>query len=162
MVNFRDVKVIKNNLAGMFEEKETTTVRNKETGMDEQVPLGKLLEEKVDDYINSIQPYLEPGLDEGTLALPSSNRMEPEVYSMIKKKIEGMKEIYSQIAGIQMMRYYNDFYKNKPEIKSYDFSKVMKDVIKKNRGKFMVKVGFLNLAKVAGDQLMNIMKAMNE
>ena len=52
-----------------------------------------------------------------------------------------MCETYTKIAKLQLKRYYEGRFDKQPDIKSYDFTKVMKDVIVANIDATLVRMG---------------------
>ena len=180
--NFRQYKGIMDYLEGMFDEKTVTEVevedketeeeKGKEKGKEKdkdkdkdkekkktktrKVALGVLFKEKYEAYIAAYSKYADP----------VNSGLAMDVSADIKKEVEEKKDelaaIHAEIAKIQVKKFYEAFYSRKPEIKSYDFSKIMKDVIKANWFNFVfMKVGVGNLVSMAGQSVADIFKALN-
>ena len=155
LLNFKDSEQISVFLEGMFNEKTTTKVE--EDGKTKEVALGELFKEKYQSYIAAYSEYQDPKNSAIRDDAP------PEIKKEIDKKQDELVKIHIEIATIQLKKFYNGFYSRRPEIKSYDFSKVMKDVIKANWFNFAFKkVGVGNLVSLAGVSITEIFKALSK
>ena len=106
--------------------------------------LGEVFEEKLDEYIKEFKKHADPN----TGRFPDG--ASPELKKKYITMQDELRDIHAKIAKIQLKRFYDGFYGTKPEIKSYDFSKVMKDVIKANMSSYIGNVGMGNLMSMAG------------
>lgn len=118
--------------------------------------MGELFKEKYQSYIAAYSEYQDPNNSAIRADAPLEIKRE------IDRKQEELVKIHIEIATIQLKKFYDGFYSRRPEIKSYDFSKVMKDVIKANWFNFAFKkVGVGNLASLAGVSIAEIFKAIS-
>ena len=155
LLNFKDSEQISVFLEGMFNEKTMTKVE--EDGKTKEVALGELFKEKYQSYIAAYSEYQDPNNSAIRADAPLEIKRE------IDRKQEELVKIHIEIATIQLKKFYDGFYSRRPEIKSYDFSKVMKDVIKANWFNFAFKkVGVGNLVSLAGVSISEIFKAISK
>ncbi|MBQ1548548.1 MAG: hypothetical protein IIZ61_09170 [Lachnospiraceae bacterium] len=75
-----------------------------------------------------------------------------------EKKKQKVIDAHVEIIKIELKDYYEGHYARKPDVKSYDFSKVMLDVVKANPLTFIMNVGAGNLAKQFGQGMFAMMK----
>ena len=137
--NLKQIDQIKEkDLGGMIREK------TKAENVEGDKTLGEVFEEKLDEYIKEFKKHADPN----TGRFPDG--ASPELKKKYITMQDELRDIHAKIAKIQLKRFYDGFYGTKPEIKSYDFSKVMKDVIKANMSSYIGNVGMGNLMSMAG------------
>lgn len=135
------IEHLKHGLRNTFMEKTTTKVMD-ENGQEVERPLGELLEEKYTAFINDFKQYGgNVGLKDDT---PMSVRKE------FTRRSQELIDIHSQIAKVAIKRYVDGRFDRKVDVKSYGFTKIMKNVIKANFFKYGMNVGLGNLAEITG------------
>ena len=73
-----------------------------------------------------------------------------------------MLETYTKIATLQLKRFYEGRFDRQPDIKSFDFMKVMKDVLCDNINETMARMGINVFLRVAVVGAINAAKMMGK
>lgn len=137
--NFHQTEEFEKRLANMFEEQTTTTV-TAENGEEKEITLGELFKKQFDDYtkLGYEYRYFDKKNNPGWGLVEN---LPVDVKQQMNKMEREMGETYNKIAKLQMKRYYEGRFDKQPDIKSYDFTKVMKDVIVANIDTTLVRMG---------------------
>jgi hypothetical protein len=114
-----------------------------ENGTVTKKSIGKVFEEKLMSFMEFAEPYL----DENGIKDTTPNDVLEEMEE--RKKV--LADLHARISEILIKEYYEGRFERKISIKSYDFSDVMKDVIRKNWFKFANHVGVMNILKKAAE-----------
>ena len=142
----------KEDLDMMLKEKTKTTI--KQDGKNVEITLGELFGQKLDEYYKVITDYCPmDGSQWNMNVMPEEEK---------KKALDISKEltkIHLEITKIQAKRFYEGRYEKDIPIKSFDFTDVMKTIIKNNFGKFTGNVGIFNLIGMGGKALLDYMAA---
>ena len=123
----------------MFEEQTTTKV-TAENGEEKEITLGELFKKQFDDYtkLGYEYRYFDKKNNPGWGLVEN---LPVDVKQQMNKMEREMGETYTKIAKLQLKRYYEGRFDKQPDIKSYDFTKVMKDVIVANIDTTLVRMG---------------------
>jgi len=137
--NFIQTEEYKKQLANMFEEQTTTTVTT-ENGEEKEITLGELFKKQVDDYtkLGYENHYIDKNNIPGWGVRADMSAKDKQKMNKMERE---MCETYTKIAKLQLKRYYEGRFDKQPDIKSYDFTKVMKDVIVANIDATLVRMG---------------------
>ena len=102
-----------------------------------KVPVyGKELEEKYNKFIEVASPYKYEGGAGLAVDIPADAR------EAIKKAERELKEAHIKVAHVELKSYFEGRFDRQPEIKSYDFTKVMRDVVSNNIEKVLKAMGY--------------------
>ena len=124
----------------MFSEK------TKENGQEK--PLGQQFKEKMEEYFALAEKYAPK--DAGKLKNEEweMKNIEGEEKKKLDTILDEMKELHSKISYIQLKRYYDGRFDEKPDIKSYNFSNVVMDLGEKHRGESIKRIGVSGIARM--------------
>ena len=153
-------KVTKFHLQGLFDEETTTKVKvvvkegDKEIEKEVDKKLGELFREKVEEYITYTEPYITEnnGL---------SDDIPAEIKKKIKEKRKDIADYHIRISQIQLKRFCKDRFNEKVDIKSYDFGRVMQNVIRNNWAKYIGNVGMGYIVSRIGGNFLEAAKNLN-
>ena len=74
--------------------------------------------------------------------------VEGEDKQKLNTILNELKELHSKISYIQLKRYYDGRFDEKPDIKSYNFSNVVMDLGEKYRGESIKRIGVSGIARM--------------
>ena len=77
-----------------------------------------------------------------------SELADEAIKSHLTKKRRELIELHYKLIPAQLKAFAGGRYEQKPGIKSYDFGKIMSDVIKSHKMDFMGNLGMMNMAKL--------------
>ncbi|MBQ6132542.1 MAG: hypothetical protein IJI65_00125 [Lachnospiraceae bacterium] len=161
--NYSGKEVFRDQLSGMFEE-ETKTIVKTENGEEKEVSLGALFKEQFDSYMEQAYKERNVGKDkENPVELYGLREdLDVETKKELLKKERAMLETYTKIATLQLKRFYEGRFDRQPDIKSFDFMKVMKDVLCDNINETMARMGINVFLRVAVVGAINAAKMMGK
>ncbi|MCR5156410.1 MAG: hypothetical protein K6C96_06985 [Butyrivibrio sp.] len=129
--------------------KETTKTTVKRDGRDVEITYGELFKQKLDEYYAIARKYTKDSKE-----IWKMDNLSEEDNKKIKSLRKELGDIHLSITKIQIQRFYKGRYESDIDIKSIDFTDVMKELIKDNMGKFTSNVGMMNLFAIGGKALM--------
>ncbi|MBE5827389.1 MAG: hypothetical protein E7307_12225 [Butyrivibrio sp.] len=129
--------------------KETTKTTVKRDGRDVEITYGELFKQKLDEYYAIASKYTKDSKE-----IWKMDNLSEEDNKKIKSLRKELGDIHLSITKIQIQRFYKGRYESDIDIKSIDFTDVMKELIKDNMGKFTSNVGMMNLFAMGGKALM--------
>ena len=115
------------------------TVREGDASVERK--LGDVFREKLEEYLTMAEPYVDENLG-------LSELKDEMVKSKLTEKKRELIELHYKLIPAQLKAFAADRYTQRPGIKSYDFGKIMSDVIKSNKASFISNVGALKMAKL--------------
>ena len=126
---------IKKQLEAARAEETLMDVIDEESGEQIQKKMGDVFNEKLDAYFRLATPHAYPG---GTgLKLDTTPEKRLEINAAKKEVLD----LHLKISEIQLKRFVTGRFDRKVDVKSYDFSKVMADVMSDNLGKITSYLG---------------------
>ncbi len=143
---------LKEDVKIMIEEPAEKTIEK--DGKQQKVTLGKLFEEKLDEYYKIAKNYAPK---EG---IWSMDNMPKEDKKKVKDLVKELCDFHMEITQIQVKAFYKGRYEDEVEIKSYGFIDVMKGIIKNNFASVTANVGYLNMAMIGGKAFLDYMSSM--
>ena len=115
---------------------------------DNEKTLGQQFKEKMEEYFAFALKYA-PQKD-GKLKNEEwdMQNVEGEDKQKLNTILNELKELHSKISYIQLKRYYDGRFDEKPDIKSYNFSNVVIDLGEKYRGESIKRIGVSGIARM--------------
>ncbi|MBO6214868.1 MAG: hypothetical protein J6N76_04950 [Lachnospiraceae bacterium] len=150
-------------LKDMYEEETTTTIKM-ENGEEKEIKLGELLKKQFETYTNHAYKFRNVGKDPKNPVEQWGLREDVPLEDKKQLEIEerAMADTYMKIATIQLKRFYEGRFDRQPDMKSFDFMKVMKDVLVENIGTTLKRMGVGALVRAGALMAINIAKALGK